>query len=267
MVWNSIVTEALPACNTSELWAEGEGIKQSRQKREERNEERRAQRRREVLPAPFPALQSSCPSRSVGQHLEVTRHFSSSQPHVKQRLKIPLLKQSVQEELPRAAWHLQQVFMQQLCVLLPPHSLPAAPHTFPSSPLSPLPTPSPPCNVQHPIPTADPPTVALRRTIPHNFQATDGTALAIRALLSRQREPKAGSSRLSGRDSPPAEHHSCRAQSLPASCTANRPPQRAGLPHVPTYCTAEPPPGWKQKRDADPPYSFQISAVTRFAAS
>lgn len=174
MVWNSIVTEALPACNTSELWAEGEGMKQSRQKREERNEERRAQRRREVLPAPFPALQSSCPSRSVGQHLEVTQHFSSSQPHVKQRLKIPLLKRSVQEELPRAAWHLQQVFMQQLCVLLPPHSLPAAPHTFPSSPLSLLPTPSPPCNVQHPIPTADPPTVALRRTIPHNFQATDG---------------------------------------------------------------------------------------------
>lgn len=101
MVWNSIVTEALPACNTSELWAEGEGMKQSRQKREERNEERRAQRRREVLPAPFPALQSSCPSRSVGQHLEVTRHFSSSQPHVKQRLKIPLLKRSVQEELPQ----------------------------------------------------------------------------------------------------------------------------------------------------------------------
>lgn len=114
-------------------------------------------------------------------------------PHVKQRLKIPFLIQNIPGETPARARHLQQ-----LCMLLQPHSPCAAPHLSQLSLFSPPFPPRATGSTQFPLLTQ---TVPLRQITSHNnFQATDGIAVTIRALLSQRREPKTRCSLLPGRD-------------------------------------------------------------------
>lgn len=189
MIWNSIVIETLPVCK---LWGESEGKKQNRKKRiKQQGKEPTVQEGN--APSPASSLQTSSSSLSAGQHLKVTQYFCSSKPHVKQRLKIPFLIQNIPGETPARARHLQQ-----LCMLLQPHSPCAAPHLSQLSLFSPPFPPRATGSTQFPLLTQ---TVPLRQITSHNnFQATDGIAVTIRALLSQRREPKTRCSLLPGRD-------------------------------------------------------------------